>query len=52
MQGKDSNSRNKKGTLRFFSPENKAEVAKYALKNDPTASQHHFKQTGEFNNLK
>ena len=36
----------------FFSPENKAKVAKYAAENGVTASLHHFKQTGEFNNLK
>ena len=42
----------KRGRYDFFSPENKAKVAKYALENDVTASLHHFKQTGEFNNLK
>ena len=40
------------GRYDFFSPENKAKVAKYASKNGVTASLHHFKQTGEFNNLK
>ena len=42
----------KRGRYDFSSPENKAKVAKYALENGVTASFHHFKQTGEFNNLK
>ena len=42
----------KRGRYDFFSPENKAKVAKYASENGVTASLHHFKQTGEFNNLK
>ena len=42
----------KRGRYDFFSPKNKAKVAKYAAENSVTASLHHFKQTGEFNNLK
>ena len=42
----------KRGCYDFFSPKNKAKVAKYALENDVTASLHHFKQIGEFSNLK
>ena len=42
----------KRGRYDFFSPENKAKVAKYDSENGVTASLHHFKQTGEFNNLK
>ena len=42
----------KRGCYDFFSPENKAKVARYASENCVTASLHHFKQTGEFNNLK
>ena len=41
----------KRGYYDIFSPENKAKVAKYASENGVTASLHHFKQTGEFNNM-
>ena len=41
----------KRGCYDFFSPKNKAKVAKYASENGVTAL-HHFKQAGEFNNLK
>ena len=42
----------KRGNYDFSSPENKAKVAKYAVENGVTASLHHFKQIGKFNNLK
>ena len=41
----------KRGCYNFFSPENKAKVAKYASEYGVTASLHHFKQTGECNYL-
>ena len=40
----------KRGSYVFFSPENKTKVAKYAAENGVTASLHHFRQTGEFDN--
>ena len=42
----------KRGRYDIFSPEDKVKAAKYAVENGVTASLHHFKQTGEFNNLK
>ena len=42
----------KRGHYEFFSPTNKAKVAKYASENGVTASLRHYKQINEFDNLK
>jgi len=42
----------KRGHYNFFSPENKAKVAKYTLENGVTALLCHFKQASNFINLK